>query len=94
MSEIIDLTYKEIQSIISDRDARLILKSIETIPKSTSQLCIECDIPTSTAYRKMLKLSGYRVIRKTGIINKSGKRETLYKSNIDLLRILKCEGFC
>ena len=94
MSEIVERTYKNIQNIISDKDTRLILKSIKTIPKSTSQLCIECKIPTSTAYRKMLKLSGYRVIRKIGIINESGKRETLYKSNTSLLKILKCEGFC
>ncbi len=57
-----------------------------TTPKSTSQLCIECKIPTSTAYRKMQKLTEHRIIRKIGTINESDKREILYKSNLFVLR--------
>ncbi|MGI0070039.1 MAG: hypothetical protein ACREA3_05775 [Nitrosotalea sp.] len=94
MSEIIGIDCEEIRNLISDKDARIILRSIRTVPKSTSQLCIECNIPTSTAYRKMQKLSDYRIIRKMGIINVSGKRETFYKSNTGLLKILKYEGYC
>jgi Fe2+ or Zn2+ uptake regulation protein len=93
MSEIIGIDCEEI-NLISDKDTRIILRSIITVPKSISQLCIECNIPTSTAYRKMQKLSDYRIIRKIGIINGSGKRETSYKSNTGLLKILKCEGYC
>ncbi|HKU33539.1 MAG TPA: ArsR family transcriptional regulator [Candidatus Nitrosotalea sp.] len=77
---------KEIQEILSDKSNRLILESIMTTPKSTSQLCIECNIPTSTAYRKMQKLSDHKMIRKIGTINKSGKREILYKSNFSVLK--------
>lgn len=77
---------KEIQEILSDKSNRMILESIMTTPKSTSQLCIECNIPTSTAYRKMQKLSDHKMIRKIGTINKSGKREILYKSNFSVLK--------
>lgn len=86
MLEIQDDDNKEIQDILSDKSNRMILESIMTTPKSTSQLCIECNIPTSTAYRKMQKLSDHKMIRKTGIINKSGKREILYKSNFSVLK--------
>ena len=94
MSEPADIDCKEIQNLISDKDAKMILMSIKTIPKSTSQLCVECNIPTSTAYRKMQKLSRYRVIRKIGVINETGKREMLYKRNAGLLKILNFEEHC
>ena len=71
--------------ILSDSDTQKILESIKTEPKSTSQLCIECNIPTSTAYRKMQKLFDKGIIRRIGIINKEGKRESFYKSNTNLV---------
>ena len=71
-----------IEEILSDSTNRMILESIMTVPKSTTQLCIECNIPTSTGYRKMQKLAECRAIRKIGTINGSGKREILYRSNI------------
>ncbi|MDE1867152.1 MAG: helix-turn-helix transcriptional regulator [Thaumarchaeota archaeon] len=72
------------QDLLSDKVSRMILESIRTVPKSTSQLCIECNIPTSTAYRKMQKLSDYKIIRKIGTINEAGKREILYKSTFSV----------
>ncbi|MDE1829974.1 MAG: helix-turn-helix transcriptional regulator [Thaumarchaeota archaeon] len=86
MLEVRDETNKEIQDLLSDNTNRMILQSIITTPKSTSQLCIECNIPTSTAYRKMQKLSEHKMIRKIGTINESGKREILYKSNFFVLK--------
>ena len=75
-----------LEDILSDEATRKILESIKAQPKSTSQLCVECSIPTSTAYRKMHKLYDRGFIRKIGKINESGKRESLYKCNIDLVR--------
>lgn len=90
MLEIREEKNKEIQDLLSDNINRMILQSIMTTPKSTSQLCTECNIPTSTAYRKMQKLSEFKVIRRIGTINESGKREILYKSNFFVLKnILK-----
>ena len=81
-----DITEDILEDLLSDVATRKILESIKTEPKSTSQLCVECNIPTSTAYRKMQKLYDYKVIRKTGTINESGKRQTLYKGNSDLIK--------
>ena len=81
-----DITEAILEDLLSDVATRKILESIRAEPKSTSQLCIECSIPTSTAYRKMQKLYDHGFIRKIGKINESGKRESLYKCNIDLVR--------
>jgi predicted transcriptional regulator len=94
VSETIGIDCNEIRNLTSDKDTKTILRSIRVVPKSTSQLCIECNIPRSTAYRKIQKLSDCRIIRKIGIINEAGKRETFYKSNTSLLKILKFEGYC
>ncbi len=95
MSETAEINGERMQDLLSDKATRIILESIKTVPKSTSQLCIECKIPTSTAYRKMQKLYDYRVIRRIGIINEAGKRETLYKSNASILKKLpEWEEFC
>ncbi len=81
---------KEMREILSDQTNRLILESIITTPKSTTQLCAECNIPTSTAYRKIQKLSEQKLILKIGTINESGKREAMYKCNLFVLKkILK-----
>jgi len=94
MSETIEIDVGMMWDLLSDKAARSILESLKTVPKSTGQLCVECKIPTSTAYRKMQKLYDYGVIRRMGIINEAGKRETLYKSNISLLKKLEWEEFC
>ncbi len=86
MEENKDISEAILEDLLSDAATRRILESIKTEPKSTGQLCIECNIPTSTAYRKMQKLYDYRFIRKVGTINEDGKRESLYKSNVDLLK--------
>ncbi len=86
MSEIEDAKHELIQDLLSDKANRMILRSIMTVPKSTAQLCTECNIPTSTAYRKMQKLFDYKVIRRIGTINRAGKKEILYKSNFSVLK--------
>ena len=81
-----DIAGEILEDLLSDDATRKILESIKAEPKSTSQLCVECSIPTSTAYRKMHKLYDHGFIRRVGKINEAGKRESLYKCNIDLVR--------
>ena len=95
MLEIGDINEEMMQDLLSDKANKTILKSIMITPKSTAQLCIECNIPTSTAYRKMQKLLDYKVIRRIGTINEAGKREILYKSNFSVLKkASQWEEFC
>ncbi len=86
MLEVQSSNDREIQELLSDKCNRMILESIKTVPKSTSQICVECNIPTSTAYRKMQKLLDFKTIRRMGTINEFGKREVLYKSNFFVLK--------
>lgn len=95
MLEIGDINEEMMQDLLSDKANKTILKSIMITPKSTAQICIECNIPTSTAYRKMQKLLDYKVIRRIGTINEAGKREILYKSNFSVLKkASQWEEFC
>ena len=95
MEENTDTEVTSVQELLSDAATKKILESIKTKAKSTAQLCIECNIPTSTAYRKMQKLYHNRFISKVGIINEAGKREILYKSNVNSVkRILGYESTC
>ena len=81
-----DITDAALEELVSDETTKRILECIKTEPKSTSQLCMECNIPTSTAYRKMQKLYLNRFIVKVGTINEAGKRESLYKSNLNAVK--------
>ena len=74
-----------VEELLSDSTNRAILECVMTTAKSTSTICQECNIPTSTAYRKMQKLSDSKMIRKIGTINESGKREILYRCNLFVL---------
>ena len=86
MEEIADIADAALEELLSDAATKRILESIKTEPKSTAQLCAECSIPTSTAYRRMQKLYDKRFISKVGTINGAGKREILYKSNVNAIK--------
>jgi len=87
MEENADITDMVVlEELLSDAATKRILESIKAEPKSTAQLCAECNIPTSTAYRKMQKLYDNRFISKVGTINEAGKREILYKSNVSMIK--------
>jgi len=76
-----------VSEILSDSDTRLILESVKDSPKNMIQLCNECKIPTSTAYRKVQRLTECKILQRVGKINESGKRETLYKSSVWFAKI-------
>ena len=86
MEENADITDATLEELLSDEATKRILESIKAEPKSTAQLCAECSIPISTAYRKIQKLYDNRCISKVGTINEAGKREILYKSNVSVVK--------
>ena len=81
-----DMADTTLEELLTDATTKRILESIKAEPKSTAQLCAECSIPTSTAYRRMQKLYDKRFISKVGTINEAGKREILYKSNVSVVK--------
>lgn len=81
-----EVSDEKIRDMLSDKDTMKIIESIRIVPKSTNQLCIECNIPTSTAYRKIQKMYDCKIIRRIGTINEAGKKELLYKTNVTMLQ--------
>lgn len=69
----------DVQNILSDDCVRNILKSVETSPKSILQLCAESKISISTGYRIIQKLSSHGLVKRAYVINKAGKKTSLYK---------------
>ena len=63
-----DMADTTLEELLTDATTKRILESIKAEPKSTAQLCAECSIPTSTAYRKIQKLYDKRFISKVGTI--------------------------
>ncbi len=68
--------------IQADKYCRAILESARECPKSAKQLSQECNIPISTAYRRVQELHDHKLLSISGVINEDGKKYFLYKSKI------------
>lgn len=68
--------------IMADKYSRAILESTMDASKSALELSIDCDIPISTAYRRVQQLYTHKLLGISGSINKDGKKYFLYKSKI------------
>ncbi|KAF6242196.1 transcriptional regulator [Nitrosopumilus sp. b1] len=68
--------------IVSDKYCRDIIQYIQDKPKSAIEISFECNIPISTAYRRIQFLVDNRIITTTGYISEDGKKFFLYKSKI------------
>ncbi len=68
--------------IQADKYCRGILESTVECPKSAKQLSQECNIPISTAYRRVQQLHDNKLLSISGMINEDGKKYFLYKSKV------------
>lgn len=78
--------------VLGRKKMKLLLKSINDLPKSAQQLATDCDIPLSTIYRMISELTGLNVIIIKRVLNKSGKWEKRYKCNEFLAERITSEG--
>ncbi len=78
--------------IQADRYCRSILESASELPKSAKQLSQECNIPISTAYRRIQQMHDNKLLSISGTINEDGKRFFLYKSKIKAIVALFNNG--
>lgn len=72
------------QRMISDRDTRLILESIQDKAKSANQIIMESNLAQSTAYRKLKRLVNLNVLQIENVIGKDGRWEMRFKNNLCL----------
>ncbi len=78
--------------IQADKYCRAILESTSELPKSAKQLSQECNVPISTAYRRIQQLHDHKLLSISGTISEDGKRFFLYKSKIKAIIALFNNG--
>ena len=71
-----------ILGILADKYSRAILEATMDSPKSAIELSVDCQIPISTAYRRVQELHDNKLLGISGSINEDGKKYFLYKSKI------------
>ena len=77
-----ETTKDTLLEILADKYSRIILESTMDMPKSAIDLSNECGIPISTAYRRVQRLHGHKLLGISGSISQDGKKYFLYKSKI------------
>ncbi|PSQ00453.1 transcriptional regulator [Halobacteriales archaeon QS_4_70_19] len=70
---------------LDDEDCRAIIRAIDE-PLSAGEVSEQCDIPSSTAYRKLDLLTEAELLRKATEIRPDGHHTTLY--DIDFERVV------
>ncbi|QLH82092.1 winged helix-turn-helix domain-containing protein [Halosimplex pelagicum] len=76
---------------LDDTDCRAILREIDE-PMTATELIDTCDIPESTMYRKLERLSNASLVRERDTINSGGGRTTTYERDFDDVLISMEDG--
>lgn len=71
---------------LDDSKCRAIISALER-PCSATELCETCDLPRSTVYRKLERLSEADLIRKYTEIRSDGPNATLYERDFTAIRV-------
>lgn len=77
---------------IDDDDCREILRAVEAEPKAVKELSEECDVPLSTAYRKINRLHEAGLIEEKVRLSGSGNHTNVYEQNFDGALITLSDG--
>lgn len=68
---------------IDDGDCREILRAVEEEPKAVKEVSEECEIPLSTAYRKVNRLHEAGLVEEKVRLSGSGNHTNVYEENFD-----------
>lgn len=71
---------------LDDEDCRRILRTA-TEPMTAQQVCESCDLPSSTAYRKLDLLTDAQLVAETTEIRSDGHHTTHYRTDVREIRI-------
>jgi DNA-binding transcriptional ArsR family regulator len=72
---------EDIISVLSDEQSREIINVLSKTELTIQQVSTLLDIPQSTAYRKIRKLEGLKIIKKTKVVRTlEGLDESYYKN--------------
>jgi len=76
----------DVLDALADDAARRIVMAL-TEPKTASDLSEECDIPLSTTYRKLEKLTDAALLRESTDIRRDGQHTTRYSVSFDSVTV-------
>ncbi|APW96532.1 transcriptional regulator [Halobiforma lacisalsi AJ5] len=79
-------------SALDDDACRAILEATSQEALTATELSDQCDIPTSTAYRKVEKLTDAGLVEEKVRINTSGKHATEYRTCFDDVVVSLADG--
>ena len=74
---------KDVLSALDDDGCRRILEATTDEALTATELATQCDIPTSTAYRKVEQLTEANLVEERVRINTSGKHATEYSRSFE-----------
>lgn len=72
---------------LEDPDCRAIIEATSTEALSASELSEECDLPLSTTYRKLDKLTEVDVLEERVRLSRSGQHTSEYRLRIDQIEL-------
>jgi DNA-binding transcriptional ArsR family regulator len=72
---------------LEDPDCRAIIEATSTEALSASELSEECDLPLSTTYRKLDKLTEVEVLEERVRLSRSGQHTSEYRLRIDQIEL-------
>ncbi len=87
-----DSTLKAFLLAADDSDCRAILSAIEEEPKAVKEVSEECDVPLSTAYRKINRLHEAGLVEERVRLSGSGNHTNVYQEDFDSALITLSDG--
>ncbi len=78
-----DDTLKALLLAVDDSDCRAILRAIGEEAKAVKEISEECDVPLSTAYRKINRLHEAGLIEEKIRLSGSGNHTNVYEESFD-----------
>jgi len=80
---------KAILKALSDEYSRTIMNYTIDEPKSIVNMVKDCDIPMTTAYRRVKELEENKILKVTGsIVTDDGKKYFLYQSRLKAIYVI------
>ena len=80
---------KDILKALSDKYSRTIMNFTIEQPKSVVEIVKECDIPMTTAYRRVKELEENKILKVTGsVVTDDGKKYFLYQNRLKSIYVI------
>ena len=80
---------KAILKALSDDYSRTIMNYTIEKPRSVVDIVKECDVPTTTAYRRVHELEESKILKVTGsIVTDDGKKYFLYRNRLKAIYVI------